>query len=1829
MSAFFYLILAIIIISFQTGVDRETKIKFASTILLFFISFLFLFLNFNPAVETFNNADKHVIATKAIEFNKYLDFYQSTNFQNNNDSIETNDKKDNDNSINGIGYGGFKIVKNGNNKLIQLQNFAKPLYLKNDNDTFILKNILGTTFTSSIQINFKNQNSLKLKINDAYPYYIVTLSTPSKTINYELDLITKKNIKSKKIAYGYGLGSFFLDNISINNLNNIEAEYYSLLRNLVNDIDGINLIREKKGSVNSNLALSGRFDPQKLNSIICDSNEFTDLANNYSFTLEDSISKISLSFNRLKPEDYSLIDLPKKNLLRLNYDYIKWFPLFSNKTKDEVRMFFTSNTNSVVKTVFNKGIYFNGNKNPKSATAFDASLNYTQNKSNIPLNIEILDHNISNSNENNPNILKVSAGKEFALSSKIDTTDNKFKVNRIFELVNVEKLSKFKPIIIYGIYFIFALLLSFLLFYKTKDTNSNEIFSRYLPPLASIIIVFITFKLFLLWRTSVFLPFSDLNDTIFNNLNKSTYLYRNTIVPFALFFIIALIRKFNLKPSFIFLNKLNNKLPNVNILFLCYLAMIFTFLFRFADLHILLPIADRFSAIYFPLLFYFISFYQILRKIEKQEIKNYFSLFNFSIFTLYFVYADTGFAIVFILFFLFAQLILNINSVFTNTNLSYYKINNKHFVLYLIALVFFLLVFTYFVSFVFNYFHYFLIAIAIVGILFMLYLSFINISLTNDFLNELLKIIPKINLSNKPNWANNLRLFFTGIFVVGCLLVAVFSKPISNKVVNDYVHIKYRAQTLTQSIKTIIEKEKFGTYNSRKIVETATNKWFLSYFLNKGQNIPFGFKKPYTLQKHFKHGVTYSTQSTDVMVARYLIGEHGWLSPLLLACLLAIGLVYLFKNTPNNYYDNKHTLKMIMANLGLAFILVIALFVNLTVTNKFIFFGQDFPILSIQSLVSPIIFFTVFAAIFFWFNPTEIIESTEQIKIESETTPKRNVSVRDIIRQSNASTNSNTNIRKMPHPGKQFNIHIYFIIGILFFAIPYLMYKNNYQDTFKLGYVFADVTKDFDDINNKIDAKQSNPNYVSKNLYDLFEDVQFDSTIEYSKTLFEKLKAQLKQAQTNNIYKINESKILGPLVLKMRQDKTIEIKIQNQFYDLPSPDAFEKQWKGSLVAKNINNSSTITDISNLDDVKTISCIAQTKLQPLNENAINIQIHVIPANWFHDEKYDVVVVDNNSGTQNINKSYFKILKANENVEHKSLISLATKLHNEDILSIEGKAVGSSELKTQFFYASENIKYFAKNIWINGDYKHFYPFNDQFVLAYNLVENLKSDVELEKSSNNIELGLDYNLYTSLQKIVDDNLQIAKKDVRGYSKYDTLLNLMNINVIVATGDGDIIAMNDAKFKNPNLYFNPNDPESIYKTRLKLLSNFNANDENLVFGNNNLLKLQTGPQSTIKPLMLTALTSGYKLDWESLIYQPANINLKIKDEIYKFLDATVNLDQSEPGSPCNIQDYLIRSRNTYNTLVTILGTYSVDDFEKKETNIFSQINPSKDEFPKFSYKGATHVFNYNKFKKEKGGYTFTNEESIFAKQLYINFNLRTDNDKTDDLQLLPFNNGKAAYSFITPYASSFFCIDRNNTNQGVSQVIAGAEPFNASPIKMVEMYGKLFSGNKDFTLHLGDYAEKKLKKNNSTNFNPFTIHTTWGGINNWYNFLGNQIFHSMNQATIKTEGTSDEINSMVKPNYPQYYFYGKTGTGGDAGKFKDEGGFKIRNRHYALVVSNKFLGQNITEEDLKNHKFLIFYFSNHNVNSNQYWSFKKQMIDAVMTSDYVKYYFNNKSNK
>lgn len=1789
MSVFYFVIASILIIVLQIF---KARWKITLLIILGILGFLFLFLNFNAPVNTFTNADKHVLSVEAIEFNNKLDLYHKSDFLINKDTMSFSDLE-NDHSINGINFGGLSIF-NGKSPYIELYNFANPLYFKTK-EGYELKNIIGDIITKNVLFSFNDGSSLNFLMNNSYPYFSVVVSSSKFEIEYELDLINSKNVKSKALSYGYPLSEYIFDNISIKNLEGQEIDNYQYLKNVVDNINGVNLLRKIKGDASSDYVLSGRLDLNLIKHIEIDGKEIDLINNDFKFAINEPITDISLSFNRLRPESYKLVNGREgldEGFLRLEYDFIKWFPLYSNRSEDEVRIFFTSNPITVVKTVFNKGIHFQGNKNKNSESTFDASLSYKQGRSQNALDIEIIDHNINNGTNNQ---IKGVIDQEFKLETKLNQSNSGDRIYRTFKVIDVEKKSEFKPLVLYAVYvFIFLSLALLIGFRLNKNTEIDNLYTQVFPPLASTILVFITIKLFLLWRSTVFLPISDLSDSIYNNLNSSNYLYRNTLIPYLLFLIIGFSRKLGLK------NKVT--LPSSSLLYF-YLFTVILLGWRLANLHLLIPISDRLTAIYFPLLAFFISYYLILCSSMGVKIKNYFVVFTGTLFSVFFIYSDTGFAIIFILFFLLAQIILSLNFKAGIDRKSNRRFGNQVWI-YLLALVFVILGFTYFTSYVFKYLKYFIIFISVIFGFIGFVLIFLKKNQTKEFLHEFIKLLPAVAIKFPDKIVQYLRYtIFLGLMLPSISMI-IFSDVLSEKISNEYVHIKYRAQSLTEPLQTIIENEEFGTYNARKIVETATNKWFLSYFLNKGENINFlSFNKPFTLQKHFKHGVTYTTQSTDVMVSRYLIGEHGWPIPILLSIILLIISVYLLVNSSKSQHDTKKILKSLISVLGIIFLSVLAFFVNLTVTNKFIFFGQDFPLLSIQSLLSSIIFFSFFAAVFTWFIP------------------KRRLVSNTVISMWNPNNNNQGSINY-----KKVNLSVALLIILLFVAIPYFIYnkfhKITYEDTFNLGHVFTNISKDFEDVNSKLALVQLDSSRFYDNinrLYDLFEDIELDAKSNtYSLTLYQKLKDQIKIIDTKDLYQINASGKLGPLVIKKKRGEIIEVKIQNSFYDLPSPDAFEKQWKGSLVAKNIDNASSIIDISDLDNIETVSHKTQRQFE-IDEAALNIKINVMPASWFYNEKYDVIVTDLNSGTVGGTTGRFSIQKANENVNNgKSLTTLATRLFNEDIINIE-----DINFKKQFFYSTDNIKYFAKNVWLNGDFNHFFTFEDQFMLGYNLVENLKSDADLEKNDQNIELGLDFELYGKLQDILDQNMLKAKEDIGGYSKYREVLDKMNANLILATGDGDIIAINDSKFKDPNLYLNPNDAESISRTRLKLLSNFSSDEEEKVFNNNNLMKLQTGPQSTIKPILWTALTSGYRLAWENLVYLPP-INLgKFTDkneDIITFLppNYNINLSSANPKDPSDNRKYLVQSRNTFNTLVTFFGSYSEADFVDYRTQIFKKFDQDNEEFPSFRYEGSRYVFNLDKFKRGSS-YSFTDNNSLFGIKLYDNFNFRTKFEDQENLKLMPFHKGRTSFVWVNPSFSGLLMGDRINPQLGISQIIAGAEPIYVTPIKMVEMYGKLFSGNKNYTLKLADFANQNIGKNFQYSFSPFNIHENWGSNENWYKFLGREIFNPLNQAALV--GTASKINK----DYPGFYIYAKTGTGGDQEKFRDEREIKIRNRHLAVIISKENLGENLSEEKLKNNKFIVIYFTLHNVNSDLYWNYKNMMIKEIMNSSKVKYYFNS----
>ncbi len=1804
MSLFLFLSVTTIVVLLQIlGLKRI--LKFAIFILYGIFAVLYLKLSFNPSVNTFTNAEKHTISAEGYIFNKQLPLYQ---YIPDNDSLNTTD-----NSLLGSAHGGFEIVKKNqfDEATFLLTNFHKPFYIK-DNDAFILKNKIGnTSINNKLNLHFDEKEELAIKWNDSHPYVVASYRKDSTITNFELNNIKDKNY----LSYGYPLRDYILNNIAIDSITDF-ANYQNLKLKL-EDLSSFFLLRESKGDSNSNLALSGHLNTQLISSIAIDGQNVTSLANYYEFSFPDTDTLVfSLNYIPRKPELYKLMpDLKESNYFLLKDLNLNWFPLYSNQTAEDIRMFLTSNPQTVVKTVFDKGIRISGNGDPNSYTSSDASIGYGQGYSNSPLKIEILDHHFTNTKWTQRQNHIIESEEFFALNTELNTKSEEAKIFRLFKLQNLENRSVFRPQItlpiFIGIFIILSLTLGLQWMGKTKIKPNPKLIVQYFSPIFTVILAFIAIKLFLLWRTTVFLPISDIDQVLYDNFNNPRYL-AGILIPLVVFLLMVWWRIFNLKERFSSFKIVKGSIGGLKKKHLgyIYITLILILIIRGMEIHKTITILDRFSAIYFPVIFYYLSYYIIRFRGKRNELLYPVLSINFIIFSIFFLMADAGFTVIFCLTAILMELTVLFNSTYHYKSLNLIQfLTRKEFILLWGLFILILFFSNSIVSLIFNYLKESIIIIACsILIIIEAYLFLkrdIVLQLRQYFFYDINPIFKRKIISK----SNSLQLIAIIFPVLICGGVIFKSDSLSEQANNKYIHIKYRAQTLVSEVKDIIQNEPYGTYSSNKIVETATNKWFLSYFLEKGSEIPLiSFVKPYDLQKHFRHGVTYITQTTDVMVSRYIIGEHGKVIPVLLSNLLLILFFYYLTMSPiyhREHRDSKKISLSLLSSLGLGFLTITAFFVFMTVTNKFIFFGQDFPFLSLQSIVSSVFFFTVFSLVVLYFIPKE-------------------------------------NERLIPYtynpPKKFLNRLLSASILILFWTIPYLIYKNNYKDTFELSEVFEKPSEDFREVNNILLAQQSikKDQGLPENLDSLFKDIRIDTKSEYSKTLLQHVVDELRKVGHNNIFEINASRTLGPVILKENRDRQLEIKIENNFYDLPSPDALANRWRGSLVAKDIDKASTITDISDLDKVRTVNHQFDKIFKINDKIAGNVEFHVIDGSWFVDETHDVVVVDLSSGTERGRIGTFNILRANEPIHPAELTSLATRLFDQDIIQIE-----EGSAKRQYFYSVENIKYFAKNLWINGDHRHFYPLEDKFLLAYNIVENLKSDPDLKSypiNEENVELTIDYELFQGLQDILNKNLAGAGAKLRGNPKYNEVLKSMDMNLIVATGDGEIVALNDAKNKPKDLLFNPNDSESMYNTRLRLTSKFDSKDEEKIFGNNNLLRLQGGPASTFKPLLFTTVSSGYNFEWEKLFYKPISkkepsyFKDKNGNDRYRLYSNkspySLSLMDSDNIGQVDKYNYLLKSLNSYNTLVATLGSYTRDDLEKMDNNrvgayteFFKSFDIKNEEFPAFTFRGKNFTFNIKVI--GENSFDFENKNSILSQKFYENYHLKTRYEDSDTQWLLPFQKGKSAVTWVKAVKSHFYMSDRIDPTNAIAQVVAGAYPVEASPYKMTEMFGKLFSGNRSFKLNLGDFSKKQYQRYNQPQPLEFSIDHSWPAQDHWYRFLSKDVFSPLGQVPYK--GTAAAFGPLIKNKYKsKYYFYAKTGTGG-ANRFQE---FKnIRNRHFVLIISKERLDNrgDLDFEALQNNKFLVLYFSIHNVISNQYWKEKADMVDEILQSKTVQHYFSS----
>src|SRR5690606_1295511 len=187
------------------------------------------------------------------------------------------------------------------------------------------------------------------------------------------------------------------------------------------------------------------------------------------------------------------------------------------------------------------------------------------------------------------------------------------------------------------------------------------------------------------------------------------------------------------------------------------------------------------------------------------------------------------------------------------------------------------------------------------------------------------------------------------------MLIPAGRNAVDNQINNVIKHVQYRASIIVQPISELMQDNEYTSFKTRKIIETAENQWFINSYISKDYDNRFTINT----RPHSRVGVDYSTQTRDVVVARYIISEMGNLVMYEILVLLLLPLIlYLIAYRVHLVPTDKGKPRDLDSYAGLIpliMLFTIALFVWLTATNRFVFFGQDFPFLSLTSRISVLV----------------------------------------------------------------------------------------------------------------------------------------------------------------------------------------------------------------------------------------------------------------------------------------------------------------------------------------------------------------------------------------------------------------------------------------------------------------------------------------------------------------------------------------------------------------------------------------------------------------------------------------------------------------------------------------------------------------------------------------------------------------------------------------------------------------------------------------------------------------------------------------------------------
>lgn len=543
-----------------------------------------------------------------------------------------------------------------------------------------------------------------------------------------------------------------------------------------------------------------------------------------------------------------------------------------------------------------------------------------------------------------------------------------------------------------------------------------------------------------------------------------------------------------------------------------------------------------------------------------------------------------------------------------------------------------------------------------------------------------------------------------------CIILLPFVISIfAPKALNNNLHFKYRSLIHTQNAGQIMCKlsdEDIQRDNSRRLLEASQNQWFLQYHNNLGEH-RITERGLMHLYPHFKKGVSWSTQISDVICSRYIVGELSLVVPLAIIFFLLVFLLI-------SFYCATSSSSGKVLSCGVALLLLVqTTFVWMANTNRTIFIGQDFPFMSQNARVTMILFiFLLLVAITF------IGSRDDQEDLDGKG-----------LQKGYAHFN-----------GRPISLFISFFCIV--FAIVFVtgnkwnkLYGNNNVGEFGLGDAMEQANIDFSKINELLAKYQAKIELTKNNCDKVFTDI--DEKIHLSKSVQELCSEHKISDFSYSLYQAFKEKLVtcnsSENIVHLRHIKSqnaYRFALNNSFYSLRAPEMKEKLWKGNIYA-----------------YESPSEIDAQRIQYQGKD--NVVVYRIPKTWLPKGASECGIVD----LQRKETDSVLICDMNSRIKVRSYTFL---LNQDDALQCY---VNDGMYLHRLAGMQENL--LAKNMMINGSSQFFYPLSEKFYwikyfsdyeVAQNW-DNTKRDCYLTLDKELIEKIASYKLNYSFSVVALD--------------------------------------------------------------------------------------------------------------------------------------------------------------------------------------------------------------------------------------------------------------------------------------------------------------------------------------------------------------------------------------------------------------------------------------------------------------------------------------------